>query len=47
MIWKIQGWWNTWRNDIKEKREQKALEELRVAEQELGRCPALQIAREM
>ena len=31
MIWKIQGWWNTWRNDIKRKRVQKALEELRVA----------------
>ena len=45
--WKIRGWWNTWRNDIKEKRKQKVLEELRVAEQELGRCPALQIAREM
>ena len=45
--WKIRGWWNTWRNDIKERRKQKVLEELRVAEQELGRCSALQNAREM
>ena len=45
--WKVRGWWNTWRNDIKEKRKQKVLEELRVAEQELGRCSALQNAREM
>ena len=34
-------------NDIKEKRKQKVLEELRVPEQELGRGSALQNAREM
>ena len=45
--WKIRGWWNTWRNDIKERRKQKVLEELRVTEQELGRCSALQNAREI
>ena len=45
--WKIRGWWNTWRNDIKERRKQKVLEELRVTEQELGRCSALQNAKEI
>ena len=45
--WKVRSWWNTWRDDIKERRKQKVLEELRVAEQELGRCSALQNAREM
>ena len=45
--WKVRSWWNTWRDDIKERRKQKVLEELRVAEQELGRCSALQNAREI
>ena len=45
--WKVRGWWNTWRNDIKERRKQKVLEEMRAADQELGRCSALQNAREI
>ena len=45
--WKVRSWWNTWRKDIKERRKQKVLEELMVAEQELGRSSALQNAREM
>ena len=45
--WKVRGWWNTWMNDIKERSKQKVLEELRVAEQKLGRCSALQNAREI
>ena len=45
--WKVRSWWNTWRKDIKEIRKQKVLEELMLAEQELGRSSALQNGREM